>query len=182
MTQKSDAENPGDPKSASGSKTAKINPPVGAGAASAQRGARVQGQERKQYLIASRRAAGVSAFAVSPLTLNVVQQALQASPDIEVVDTLGPKAGVGALADGMPGAPHVIVARMDRNKAQMLCQQGQGQLIVEEDQPLTLLDAPLAPPMVTPSFAGVQTAAVPVVVIGPDETPIAGAEVYLYGS
>lgn len=183
MTQKSGAEHSGDPKSVPGPKSAKADlHPAGAGSAGARRGARVLSQERKQYLVASRRASGVSAFAVSPLALNVVEQALRSNPDIEVVDTLGPKAGVGALADGMAGLPHVIVARMDQNKAQMLHQQGQGQLIVEEDQALTLLDAPYGPSMVTPAVAGAPSVAVPMVVIGPDEAPVEGAEVYLYGS
>lgn len=177
MSQKSGAD--GDPKSASGSKSAKTETGV---RASIQGGVRVQGQMRKQYLVAHRRAAGVNAFAVSPLGLNVVEQALRSHPDIEVVDTLGPKAGVAAQADGMPGAPHVIVARMDQAKAQMLHQQGQGQLIVEEDRALKLLDAPYMPPMVTPALSGASSLAVPFVVIGPDEMPVEGAEIYLYGS
>lgn len=177
MTQKTGAEQPGDPKNAAGAKPAKPSTQPGT-----QRGVRVQSQGRKQFLVASRRAAGVSAFSVSPLSLSVVEQALRASPDIEVVDTLGPKSGVGALADGMTGAPHVIVARMDLNTAQMLHQQGQGHLIVEEDQPLTLHDVPYTPPMVTPSVAGAASVAIPMVVIGPDEAPVEGAEVYLFGS
>lgn len=183
MSQKSGADTPGESKSASGSKSSKSDvQPAGAGSTAAHRGARVQGQERKQYLVAHRRTSGVSPFAVSALALGAVEQALRANPDIEVVDTVGPKAGVGALADGLPGAPHVIVARMDQNKAQMLHQQGQGHLIVEEDQALALLDAPHTPSMVTPSLAGAPSVPVPMVVIGPDEAPVEGAEVYLYGS
>lgn len=181
MSHKSGADS--DPKSASGSKSSKTETHAATQPrANIQGGVRVQGQTRKQYLVAHRRSAGVNAFTVSPLGLNVVEQALRTNPDIEVVDTLGPKAGVAALADGMPGAPHVIVARMDQAKAQMLHQQGQGQLIVEEDRALKLLDAPYAPPMVTPAVAAGSSVAVQFVVIGPDETPVEGAEVYLYGS
>ena len=191
MTQQSSGDSTGDPKGASRSKgsRAETQPEVTASATAqpdtqpgAQRGVRVQRQARKQYLVASRRNAGLNTFNLSPLGLNVVEQALRSSPDIEVVDTIGPRSGVGALADGLPGAPHVIVARMDETKAQMLHQQAQGQLIVEPDQPLTLHDMPYAPPLVTPSAIGGTPVAVPVVVIGPDEAPVEGAEVYLYGS
>jgi subtilisin family serine protease len=120
---------------------------------------------------------------VSPLALGSVEQALRANPEIEVVDTLGPKAGFGTLAaDGMSGAPHVIVAKMDQTKAQTLHQQGQGQLIVEEDQPLSLLDAPFSAPISGGSVASAPALTVQVVVIGPDESPVEAAEVYLYGS
>src|SRR5690349_773444 len=180
MTQKSGADASSDPKS--GAKAVKADTPLTAASATTQRGVRVQGQERKQYLVATRRAAGVSAFSISPLSLGMVEQALRSNPDIEVVDRIGPKAGVAALADGLPGAPHVIVARMEQSKAQILHQQGQGHLIVEEDQPLKILDQPYAPPMVTPAFAGASSIAIPMVVIGPDQTPVEGAEVYLFGS
>ncbi|HEY0682031.1 MAG TPA: S8 family serine peptidase [Steroidobacter sp.] len=190
MTQKSGADTPGDPKSdpkndpksAAGSKATRTDaPPVGAGV-SAQRGVRVQRQGRKQYLVATRRSAAVNPFAVSPQALSAVEQVLRSNPDIEVVGKVGPKAGVAALADGMPGAPHVIVARMEESKAQMLHQQGQGHLIVEEDQVLTMLDAPYMPSMVAPCLANAASVAVTFVVIGPDETPVEGAEVYLLGS
>lgn len=186
MKQQSDKDSSSESKSA-GSRAANPDAPSPAPAnASAEprgrQGVRVQGQRRQQYLIASRRTSAVNTLGVSPLALGVVEQALRSNPDIEIVDTLGPKAGVGALADGLPGTPHVIVARMDAAKAQMLHQQGQGHLIVEHDQALTLLDAPFAPPLVTPSVAGGAPVAIPVVVVGPDETPVPDAEVYLYGS
>jgi subtilisin family serine protease len=195
MAQKSDIDTADTPKSGAASK----NPPASAGAQSggtgstgrgdggnaARKGVRVSSQERRQYLIASRRRPGVTPFGASPLSLDVVEQALRASPDIEVIDRLGPKPVLGMLADGMPGTPHVIVARMEHSKAETLNQQAQGQLIVEHDQPLTLLDAPFVPPMITTSAAGggaTAPAAVQMLVLGTDDTPVEGAEVYLYGS
>src|SRR5688572_11503145 len=61
--------------------------------ASTRKGARMLGSERKQFLIASRRAPRVSTigFGIKPFALNTVKEALRASPDIEVIDTLGPR-------------------------------------------------------------------------------------------
>ncbi|UUZ53650.1 hypothetical protein LP419_34015 [Massilia sp. H-1] len=63
----------------------------------------------------------------SPLSLSTVEQALRNSPDIDIVDTVGPRSVLGALADGMGGASQgVLVARMTVQKASALHQQGQG--------------------------------------------------------
>jgi subtilisin len=148
----------------------------------AAQGSRVlERQRRKQYLIAIRRTGGFSPLGVPPVALNMVEQALRSNSDVEVVDTLGPKGFGGVLADGMAGPPHVIVARMDESTAAILHQQAQGQLVVEEDQALTLLDAPLIPPMVTGRITDTTQLIVQVLVLGKDEAPIEGAEVYLYG-
>jgi len=146
------------------------------------RGVRVDKQEKKQYLIATRRAPGVAPLGVMPLALNVVELALRAAPDIEVVDVIGPGAVMGTLADGMAGTPNVIVARMTSGKAELLSHQAQGQLVVEPDQPLALLDIPSTPPLVTASVGGALPLPVTVVVTAKDDSPIEGAEVYLYGS
>jgi len=146
------------------------------------RGRRIDKQDRKQYLVATRRAPGLSAMGLSPLSLGVVEQALRATPDIEVVDVISPRSTVGASADGLSGSPNVIVARMSESKAQLLHQQGQGQLIVEPDQPLTLVDALPGPSMVTASVSTAPPLVLQVLVVAPDETPIEGAEVYVYGN
>ncbi len=189
----SDADNADTPRSAAASKSHPTSagahlggtghPGRGDNSSAARKGVRVSGHERRQYLIASRRRPGVTPFGASPLSLEVVEQALRASSDIEVIDKLGPKPVLGTLADGMPGAPHVIVARMEHGKAEVLNQQAQGQLIVEHDQPLSLLDTPFVPPMITTSasVSGPATL-VQMLVLGTDDTPIEGAEVYLYGS
>jgi len=146
------------------------------------RGTRVDKQDRRQYLIAHRRTPGMSPMSVTPFALNVVEQALRSAPDIEVVDVIAPRATVGASADGLAGSPNVIVARMSENKAQLLNHQGQGQLIVEPDQALALLDAVPGPSMVTASFAAAPPLVLQVLVVAPDESPVEGAEVYVYGS
>ena len=138
-------------------------------------------QRRKQYLIAIRRTGGLSPLGVPPLALNSVEHALRSNSDIEVVDTLAPKGFVGVFADGMAGPPDVIVARMDESKAAMLNQQAPGQLIVEEDQPLYLLDAALIPSLVTGRVVDSRQLTVQMVVLGKDTDAIEGAEVYLYG-
>jgi len=181
MAQKSEME-----KGAEGASPSRA-PPASAAATVAStdngpRGVRLNKPDRRQYLIASRRRGGVTPLGVMPFALNVVEQALRASNDVEVVDVIGPRSTLGALADGMAGAPDVIVARMHHDKAAQLHEQAQGQLIVEADQPLSLLDGPIAPPLVAASVAGAPPLLVDMLVLGSDETPVEGAEVYIYGS
>ena len=138
---------------------------------------------RPQYIVTPRRAAGLATFGLQPLAINVVEQALRSSPDVEVVEVLGPTGVLGALADGLPGAPNVIVARMPAQTAEILKQQGRGQLIVEEDQALTLHGAPVVEPaMIMGSIANAPTLTVPIIVLGSNNVPEPNAEVYLYGS
>lgn len=141
--------------------------------------------ERKgQYLIAARRPLGMQLMGVQPLQFSLIEQTLRASPDIEVVDTVGPKNIVGVLADGMTDVPSVLVAKMSDQKANILNQQAQGRLIVERDQPLTLMDADFQLPTMVASSApktGPVLATV-VTVVGKDNMPIKDAEVYLFGS
>src|SRR5205085_12238329 len=87
---------------------------------------KVLGSRKSQFVIANRRYHGVEPMGFAPLAFNVVENALRSSPDIEVVDTIGPK-GFGALADGMSGTPNIIVARMSDEKAATLRLQGAGQ-------------------------------------------------------
>lgn len=154
------------------------------GQASSARGHNVA--ERKgQFLIAARRLPqGLAPMGLQPLQFSMVEQTLRSSPDIEVIDTVGPKNIVGVLADGMSDVPSVLVARMTEQKAGMLHQQAQGRLIVERDQPLSLQDVAFQqPPMVSSALptSGPVLAAV-IVVVGKDNAPVKDAEVYLFGS
>jgi len=120
---------------------------------------------------------------LQPLSSSLIEQSLRAMPDIEVVDTVGPKTGMGVLSTGFSDAPSVLVARMSDQKAVMLHQQGQGRLIVERDQSLALLEPSFQPPLV----AGIAPTSGPVlaavfVVLGKDNAPLKDAEVYLFGS
>jgi len=139
---------------------------------------------KKQYVIAPRQSDALQTLGLQPLQFSALEQALRNSADIEVVDKVGPKSVLGALADGMGGAQGVLVARMTEQKAGILHQQGQGRLLVEPDQPLNLLDAQLLQPaMVTgvlPSGGPVLNVAIRVT--GPDDAAIAEAEVSLFGS
>ena len=86
--------------------------------------------ERKgQFLIAVRRLDGMQLMGMQPLSFGFIEQTLRASPDIEVVDTVGPKNILAAMADGLGEAPSVLVAKMSEQKATILQQQGQGRLI-----------------------------------------------------
>lgn len=141
------------------------------------------GERKKQFLIAPRQHEGLAPMGFMPLSMSSVEQALKNSPDIEIVDTVGPKNIVGVMADGMGGGQGILVARMTDQKAGVLHQQGQGRLVVERDQYLGLMDTQLQPQFVTstipqngPAFTAV------VLVIGKDGEPVADAEVSLFGS
>ncbi|MYM95587.1 S8 family serine peptidase [Duganella vulcania] len=140
---------------------------------------------KKQYVIAPRQPDGLQAMSFQPLQFSALEQALRSSNDIEVVDTVGPKSVLGALADGMGGSQGVLVARMTEQKAAVLHQQGQGRLLVEHDQHLNLMDPALRQPaMVTgvmPAGGGPVLNAV-ISVTGKDGAPQAEAEVSLFGS
>ncbi len=141
-------------------------------------------QRKGQFVIAPRRAPGMQMMGLSPLQFSAVEQALRDSPDIEVIDKVGPRSGVGALAAGVPDGGTVLVARMSEEKASALSLQSQGQLIVERDQPLQLLDVNYPQtslvncnlPMTGSAFTA------EFLVVGANNTPVKDAEVYLFGS
>jgi subtilisin len=143
------------------------------------------GGRRKQFLVAPRHGGdGMQPMGLQPLALSSVEQALRGNPDIEIVDTVGPRNAIGVLADGMGGSQGVLVARMTDEKAGALYQQAQGRLVVERDQPLNLMDSAFQQPGMVTSFipnTGPVLATV-VTVIGKDGAPLAGCEVSLFGS
>jgi subtilisin len=164
-------------------------PGAATGAAPARR---TIAERRKQFLVAPRNIApglagvlgGIQAMSLQPLAFSAVEEALRNSPDIDVVDTVGPKNVVGAFGTGMGEGTGVLVAKMTEQKANVLHQQGQGKLLVERDQHLSMLD---------PSFPqpGLVSGLIPnsgpmlttdVVVFGENDAPIADAEVFLFGS
>jgi hypothetical protein len=141
------------------------------------------GERKKQFLIAPRHPEGLAPMGFVPLSLSSVEQALKNSPDIEIVDTVGPKNIVGVMADGMGGGQGVLVARMTDQKAGVLHQQAQGRLVVERDQYLGLMDTQLQPQFVTSTIPQSGPAFTAVVqVTGKDGAPVADAEVSLFGS
>ncbi len=159
----------------------------GAGSAGDAPGRRVT-ERRKQYLITPQAApAGLHAFALgagafAPPSLQSVEQALRNAPDIDVVRTVG-TTGIGLLGAGMDGSPGTLVARMTDDKAQALRQQAQGQLLVERDQHLHLLDPVPRHPTLVNSFTANDGPSfqVSLVVLDKQGMRLAGAEVSLFG-
>jgi len=169
-------------------------------------------ERRKKYVVAPRTApgglapmsAGLAPFAAAfgpaavgaggwgaQLGLSAVQNTLQALPDIDVVETIatraGPSAGgFGPAAFGPGGGEAqdgVVVARMTDQKAAELRQRWQGQLLVERDQHLELLDPVLRRPDLVSSltpYSGPQSELV-IAVAGKDGAPLPNAEVSLFG-
>jgi len=140
-------------------------------------------QRKGQFLIAPRRNLGMQMMGIAPLSFSMVEQALKESPDIEIIDRVGPKQVVGALGTGMQEGG-VLVALMHEDKAQALAQQAQGQLIVERDQPLQLHEVSYLqqPPLANCNLPAAGAAFTAEFVVMGKGQPVAGAEVYLYGS
>jgi subtilisin len=137
---------------------------------------------RGRYLITVRARQFSYSPVVQPFQLSLVEQMLRSSPDLEVIDTIGPKTITGVLADATADTPTVLVARMPEQKAAMLLQQSQGQLIVERDQALSLFDCQ-APSLVLGTISAAAPAVRTVVtVLGKDNAPLKDAEVYLFGT
>jgi len=137
--------------------------------------------KQKQFIVAPRRMSGM----MQPMALDYVEQALRASPDVEVLDRIGPKGLVSTLADGLGGVPHVLVAKMADDKAEILRQQTAGQLIIERDQPLYLDLTETQEPGLVVAAAGATDCpvmSVAVMVLGKDNTPVKDAEIFLFGS
>ncbi|MCU1339208.1 MAG: in [Bryobacterales bacterium] len=147
---------------------------------------KVLSAKQKQFIIAPRRINGMmmQPMGMQPMALDYVEQALRASPDVEVVDRIGPRGLAGTLADGMGGVPHILIVKMADEKAEILKQQSMGQLIVERDQPLHLdLSETGEPGLVAAAVAtGGPAVSIAVMVLGKDNAPIKDAEVHLFGS
>jgi subtilisin len=142
-------------------------------------------ERKRQFLVAPRTPpGGLQALGLQPLQFSAIEEALRNSPDIEVMDTVGPKNIVGALSDGMGAAPSVLVARMTDQKASVLYQQAQGRLVVEQDQHLQMMEPSFRPPtMVTGVIPNTgPVLATVITVLGRDNQPLPDAEVYLFGS
>jgi subtilisin family serine protease len=159
-------------------------------------------ERKKKYLVAPRAAPG-TAFGPSALGpalgLQSVEQALQALPDIDVVETIATRASVAPAGFGPLGmagftpsggggvfgdtGDGVVVARMTDQKAGELLQRGQGQLLVERDQHLQLLDPMLRRPDLVSSLTPYQgpQAELLLNVVGQDGQPLAEVEVSLFG-
>jgi subtilisin len=132
---------------------------------------------REQYLIARRpvpRAGGAE-----PLDFNAVKTALERDPEINIIRMLTPS-GFGPLAAGLPGQQAIIVAEMPRERAEQMSRLPH--LVVERDYPLAFGDAmatfPSDPGVFVPHGAG---HTLTVRVIGREDAPVEGANVYVLG-
>jgi len=144
-------------------------------------------ERKKQFLVSTQQLPGglsplaLSAAGIQPLSLQAVEQALRGAQDIDVVRTVGTK-GLDMMGSSAGGGG-TLVARMTDDKARSLLQQGQGQLMVERDQHLHLLDPVPRHPTLVNSFIAHDSPSfqVDVVVLGKDNMPVADAEVSLFG-
>jgi subtilisin family serine protease len=132
---------------------------------------------REQYLIARR--PGATPPGVEPLDFGAVKAALERDPEISIKRTLTPS-GFEPLAAGLPGQHAVIVAEMTKERAEQMSRLPQ--LVVERDYPLAFGEATAPflcdPGVLVPRSAG---PTVTVRVIGKNEAPVEGANVYVLG-
>jgi hypothetical protein len=140
-------------------------------------------QRKGQFLIAPRRRPGMQMMGLAPLQFSAVEQALRDSPDIDIIDRIGPKEGVATFGAGFNESANVLVALMHEDKANALAMQAQGQLIVERDQSLQLLDVSYAQQtMVTATLPTTGSAFRAEFLVLGNGKPVKDAEVYLFGS
>ena len=145
---------------------------------------------KRQYLIATRRADGyfgAGLLGFQPLSLEFLEQTLRSTPEVEFIETIKPQTPQNGFPyeanDGLTGSPAVVVARMPDDKAEIFRQQSRGQLIVEPDQSLHLLQAAAEPAMVTGIAAAIGPSLnATIIVLGKDNAPVKEAEVCLFGS
>jgi subtilisin family serine protease len=132
---------------------------------------------KTQYLVGRKAAPGVQPFDQNVLEANFQQNG------IEIVKKLSPPAVLGAFAAA--AAPQeIIVARMTRDQAEVIQQSTPAGVVIEPDHPVSLA-LPLPVPMTMPD-PGVLPASTGftaiVTVLGQNDTPVEGANVYLFGS
>ncbi len=137
---------------------------------------------RQQYLIGSRPLPGVA-----PVPTDLIVQALNAMPGVEIVRRLRPR-GSQTLADsGNQPAFEIIVARMDEEQGEALRRSAVLNLVVEVDELLHCGGATLSSAMRI--LIGEQMAAllcpgkeIMFRVLGEEDRPLAGASVVVFGS
>lgn len=138
---------------------------------------------KTQYLIAPKKDRRSGGLAAASSDFNLLAASFDHDPDIEVVKRLSAPGAVSALSHEA-GAAEIMVARMSEGKAEALKQHPGAQLIVEEDAELIPEGIPLGPMIRDPGVLVPMTGAMPValIVIGKDNAPIEGANVYVFGS
>ena len=149
------------------------------------------GERKKRFLVAPRQpiiqmgSLGVLPLAFQPLPLKAVEEALRATPDIEVVGVIGDAHAAGPLPEGIGAQTEgILVARMTDQKARELDMQGQGRLLVERDQHLQLFEPVLRQPNLVTSLSPRPGPAVSITIVVTDRNgvPQPEAEVSLFGS
>lgn len=165
------------------------NDPDGAAGIAREPRGRTVAERKKKYLVAARQpmggfsTLGLEAAGLAPLSLSTIEQALQANPDIDVVDKIAPRSVLESSGVDGGGSEGVLVARMTDRQAADLHGRGGGRLLVERDQHLQLLDPMLRRPDLVSSLTPYSGPAVDVTisVAGQDGKPLPKAEVSLFG-
>lgn len=146
---------------------------------------------RPQYMLSPRPALP----GLQPLSADLLSEQLKNSPDITFVKSIAPPRvfGVQSTSMGVGAAPGagaaalgpIVLARMMKDKAELLQQQAGAQLTVERDHPLTLAvdPDPVARRLPNPGVlvAHAEGFAVTIEVLG-ENGPLADADVMVFGS
>ncbi|MEW1914740.1 S8 family serine peptidase [Kitasatospora sp. NPDC085895] len=139
-----------------------------------------------RYLVAPR-PLGLLPGAVPPIEASVLWSLLEEDGEVRVLGQVRPSRsrGLGAIAEPAPACPPIAVVAMLPERARALA--ANPQVVVEADQPLAYAAAhPLVPqvPAADPAWAAPLTepAALTVRVVGSDQQPVPGAQVWAIGA
>jgi subtilisin family serine protease len=138
-----------------------------------------------QYLITTQ----ASGFGFHTFSVDQVQQALERMPNVKIVRTLAPR-GFAALTTELTGPTKTLVAEMPHEQYVTLKQSVPPSVIVEPNYIYTISD-PVATVAAASATMTKQTPVIPlqpkpfpvtIQVVGPDNSPLAGALVVMYGT
>jgi subtilisin len=167
------------PPAAAAARPASAAPPNPAPDANA---AETLASRKAQYMIGGRVLPGMPA-----MPTELVLQALAAIPEVEIVRRVRPRTAMTASAGGIAPAGEIIVARMDARQGEALRRNAAPNLIVDPDEPLRIADA-LAAEMMRPDVGAAtipwpcRSKEIDFHVVGPDDKPVAGADIFVFGS
>src|SRR5262249_19145467 len=148
--------------------------------------ARIVDQGKRQLIIAARRGSHARRAGLRPMSAGAMRAVVSQLPGLEVARVLRPRRSTSALSVGPDEATEVYIARVDRDRAELIRQLIPPQLLIEEDAALEYATAALsrATPMRLASWNstnGIETRQIKFRVVGDGDKPLAQAGVSLAG-
>jgi subtilisin len=148
---------------------------------------RILDQGKRQCIIAPRRGSHALSAGLRPMSTAAVRAVVEQLPGLEVMRVLRPRRAVSALSLTPDEATEVYVARIDRDRVELVKQMTHPQLLVEEDAALEYgtppgLSCPAPTRLAAWNFTGgVETRQIRFRVVGDGDKPLAHVGVSLAG-